>query len=63
MKNEKSLLLILAALQFTNIVDFMIIMPMGDILMKLFNIVPSQFSLIVSAYTISAGISGFWVHF
>jgi len=59
MRNDKSLLLILAALQFTNIVDFMIIIPMGDILMKLFNIVPSQFSIIVSAYTISAGISGF----
>ena len=59
MKKEHFLLLILAALQFTNIVDFMIIMPMGDILMKLFNINPSQFSIIVSAYTISAGISGF----
>ena len=59
MKKESALLFILAALQFTNIVDFMIMMPLGDVLMKLFKIGPQQFSVIVSAYTISAGISGF----
>jgi predicted MFS family arabinose efflux permease len=37
----------------------MIMMPLGDVLMKLFKIGPQQFSVIVSAYTISAGISGF----
>jgi len=59
MKNEKMILGILAALQFTHIVDFMIMMPLGDILMKLFNISPQQFSILVSSYTFSAAIFGF----
>ena len=58
MKKEKLILLILATIQFTHVMDFMIIMPMGDILMKEFDIVPSQFSLIVSAYPFAAAISG-----
>ncbi len=39
--------------------DFMIIMPLGDLLMKVFEITPQQFSLIVSSYTFTAGIFGF----
>lgn len=39
--------------------DFMIIMPLGDMLMKVFQITPQQFSLIVSSYTFTAGIFGF----
>jgi len=58
MRNERLLLLILAIIQFTHILDFMIIMPLGSTLMKTFNISPQQFSLIVSAYAISAFISG-----
>lgn len=65
MKNERFFLLMLALLQFTNIMDFMIMMPLGPQLMRLFDIGPDQFSLAVSAYTISAGISGiagaFWL--
>ncbi len=38
--------------------DFMIMMPLGPQLMRLFNIQPSQFSLIVSSYTFSAFVSG-----
>lgn len=59
MKNEKLVLFLLASLQFTNIVDFMIIMPLGPQLMRIFAITPMEFSFIVSAYTISAGVSGF----
>ena len=59
MKNEKSILFILATIQFINIVDFMIIMPLGPQLMRIFEINPKEFSVIVSSYTISAGISGF----
>ena len=65
MKNERMFLLTLALLQFTNIMDFMIMMPLGPQLMRLFSITPEQFGLAVSAYTISAGISGlagaFWL--
>ncbi len=50
---------LLALLQFTIILDFMIISPLGDLLMKELNMSTSQFGSVVSAYAISAGISGF----
>lgn len=49
------LLYALAAMQFTHILDFMIVMPLGPRLMEIFRISPSQFGLIVSTYTFSAG--------
>ncbi len=55
---ERLLLLSLAAIQFTTIVDFIIIMPLGPQYMRVFSISPAQFGLIVSSYAISAGISG-----
>lgn len=58
-KSERVFLLLLALVQFTHILDFMILMPLGDLLMKIFKITPQQFSFIVAAYTFSAGISGF----
>ncbi|MGB3618698.1 MAG: MFS transporter, partial [Catalinimonas sp.] len=58
-RKEYLLLAVLAAIQFTHIVDFMILMPLGPQLMRLFDIDPQQFSLLVSAYTFSAGIFGF----
>ncbi|MDR9399743.1 MAG: hypothetical protein RI562_11830, partial [Salibacter sp.] len=48
------LLYLLAAMNFSHIVDFMIMMPLGDYLMNSFNIGPGEFSVIVSAYTFSA---------
>lgn len=59
MNKEKFLLFTLAAIQFTNVMDFMIMMPLGPQLMRLFSINPHEFSLIVSSYTFSAGIFGF----
>ncbi|SRR6266568_206533 len=56
--NERSLLLVLAAIQFTATVDFLIILPLGPQYMRVFNINPGQFGLIVSAYAVAAGISG-----
>lgn len=56
---EKTLLIILAAVNFTHIMDFMIMMPLGPQLMKLFQITPQQFGFAVSAYSITAGITGF----
>lgn len=59
MSKEKALLFTLAVIQFSHITDFMILMPLGPQLMKAFGILPSQFALLVSTYTISAGVSGF----
>tara|TARA_B100001109_G_scaffold255887_1_gene262253 strand:- start:6432 stop:7628 length:1197 start_codon:yes stop_codon:yes gene_type:complete len=59
MKSEKALLYTLAVIQFSHITDFMIMMPLGPQLMKAFTITPAQFALLVSTYTISAGVSGF----
>lgn len=58
-KDQKLVLYLLACVQFTNIMDFMIMMPMGPILMKAFDITAREYSFLVSAYSISAGICGF----
>jgi predicted MFS family arabinose efflux permease len=55
---EMILLLMLASVQFTSIVDFMVVMPLGPQLKRVLGITSSQFGLIVSSYTISAGIAG-----
>jgi predicted MFS family arabinose efflux permease len=60
---EKIILLLLAALNFTHILDFMIMMPLGNYLMPYFDISSKQFSMLVAAYTFSAGISGFFAAF
>lgn len=57
-RRERLLLLMLASVQFTSIVDFMIIMPLGPQLMRALKINPPQFGLIVSSYTIAAGVVG-----
>src|SRR5215213_4096111 len=58
-RNQRIVLLLLASINFTHILDFMIMMPLGNYLMPYFNITPQQFSLLVAAYTLSAGITGF----
>lgn len=60
MKEEKLLLWTLAAINFIHIVDFMILMPLGPQLMRIFDISPREFGLLVSSYTFSAGISSFF---
>lgn len=50
---------ILAFLQFTLILDFMIISPLGAMMMPTLNITPQQFGWAVSSYAFSAGVSGF----
>lgn len=56
--SERALLLLLAAVQFTHIMDFMIMMPMGPQLMRELAIGPAKFASLVSAYTWSAGLVG-----
>jgi predicted MFS family arabinose efflux permease len=58
-KKERIILFLLAALNFTHILDFMIMMPLGNYLMPYFDISPKQFSFLVSAYSVSAAVSGF----
>jgi predicted MFS family arabinose efflux permease len=55
---ERWLLLTIAGIQFTHILDFMIMMPLGPQFTQLFGISDAQFGLLVSAYTLSAGVSG-----
>ncbi|MGE3309492.1 MAG: MFS transporter [Limisphaerales bacterium] len=56
--SERSLLLLLAAVQFTHVMDFMILMPLGPQLMRVMGIGPGQFAGFVAAYTISSGVVG-----
>jgi predicted MFS family arabinose efflux permease len=55
---ERLVLIILAAVQFSTIVDFMIVMPLGPQLMRTLEIGPAEFGLIVSSYTFAAGAAG-----
>jgi DHA1 family inner membrane transport protein len=55
--SEGALLAILAAVQFTNIVDFMIMMPLGDLFQRELGIQPFQYSILVSAYPLAAFLS------
>jgi predicted MFS family arabinose efflux permease len=50
---------VLSFLQFTVVLDFMVLSPLGAILMPDLKISPAQFGLVVSAYAFSAGASGF----
>ncbi|MEJ7627482.1 MAG: MFS transporter [Ferruginibacter sp.] len=58
-KKERIIIFLLATLNFTHILDFMIMMPLGNYLMPYFKINPQQFSLLVASYTLAASISGF----
>jgi multidrug resistance protein len=55
---QKFVIAILAILQFTIILDFMVLSPLGTILMDELSLSPSRFGIVVSAYAFSAGISG-----
>jgi predicted MFS family arabinose efflux permease len=54
---ERIILFLLAALNFTNILDFMIMIPLGNFLMPHFNISAGYFSVIVAAYPIASFLS------
>jgi predicted MFS family arabinose efflux permease len=56
---QRLIILLLTLTQFTVVLDFMIMSPLGDILIKRLNISPSEFSILVSSYAIAAGVSGF----
>lgn len=55
---QKFAIFILALTMFTVVLDFMVMSPLGDILMKSLGLKPAHFGFAVSAYALSAGISG-----
>ena len=55
---QKTVIFLLATVQFTIVLDFMVMAPLGDILMKSMHMHTSQFAIAVSAYAFSAGFSG-----
>lgn len=57
-KQQRIIIIILASINFTHILDFMIMMPLGNYLMPAFHITPEQFSHVVASYSISAFVSG-----
>lgn len=56
-KNERLFLLTIAGIQFTHILDFMIMMPLGPQLIRLLHIDTHQFGLLLSSYTFTAAAS------
>lgn len=58
LKNERAVVLLLAAAQFTHILDFVLMMPLGPILMREFSISVAAFGMLVSSYTFSSAIVG-----
>lgn len=57
-RRERVILFVLASVQFTSIVDFMLIMPLGPQLTRRLELNATQFGLIVASYTFSAGVGG-----
>jgi predicted MFS family arabinose efflux permease len=55
---QSLLVALLAFVQFTIILDFMIMSPLGAIIIPALSITAAQFGVAVSAYAFSAGISG-----
>src|SRR5205809_5578785 len=57
---EWLLLLVLSGVQFSQMVDFMVLMPLGTQLMRAFDITPTQLGFFVSIYAVAASLSGFF---
>lgn len=56
---QKTVVALIAFLQFTVVLDFMILAPLGALLMPDLGVTPQQFGWVVSAYAFSAGAAGF----
>src|SRR5262245_7209016 len=57
--HERWLLATLAGVQFANVLDFMLLMPLGAQLMRLFGMTPTHFGLLISIYMATASVVGF----
>jgi predicted MFS family arabinose efflux permease len=62
-RRERWLLATLAGVQFATVLDFMMLMPLGESLMRLFALAPTEFGLLVSIYMIAAAAAGFGMSF
>jgi DHA1 family inner membrane transport protein len=56
--SERALLLLLAAVQFTHIMDFMVMMPLGPQLMRELSLSTAEFGNIISIFALAAGVVG-----
>jgi len=57
-ERERKIVWVLAAIQFMHILDFVLMMPLGPQLMRLFTLTPRDFGLLVSVYMFAAAVSG-----
>ena len=55
---QRLIIALLAFLQFTIILDFMVLSPLGAMIMPALHVSPAQFGILVSAYAFSAGGAG-----
>lgn len=62
-RSEWALILVLVAIHFTHMVDFVIIMPLGGRLMSELSITPVQFGWVVSVYALAAGVASLFASF
>lgn len=56
---QRIVIFLLALTQFSVVLDFMVMSPLGDLLMKELKISPAQFGVVVSSYAFAAGTAGF----
>ncbi|WNZ65596.1 MFS transporter [Myxococcus sp. MxC21-1] len=57
-RQERLLILLLAGVQFTHLLDFMIVLPLGPEFMRLFSLSAAQFGTLVSSYTLASAAMG-----
>jgi predicted MFS family arabinose efflux permease len=55
---QKKVVALLTLIQFTLVLDFMVMAPLGDVLMKSLHLEAPEFAFALSAYAFSAGLSG-----
>lgn len=55
---QKGVIALLAVVHFTIVLDFMVMAPLGDLVMKTLDLSARQFASAVSVYAFAAGISG-----
>ena len=56
---QKLVVVMLVFLQFAVILDFMLMAPLGALIMPALSVTPAQFGTVVAAYALAAGVSGF----
>ncbi len=62
-RDQKLIIFVLIMCQFTMVLDFMVMAPLGPIIMPFFQINPKSFSILISSYAFCAVISSFTVSF